>query len=147
MAIELAGDPSEEQCVDFSLALLKRKGEEWVYEREWRALSQIRHLEQVSVGGKVLYFTPPRPELVKEVILGWRFPSENVAGVKQICSRNFPTARLLRAVPHDTEFKMAINELEAEDLNASPTAWAIPPQDFGLSGVDSSVSPGSTPDS
>lgn len=130
LAIELAGNPSEEQRLDFSRALIKRKSRDWAYEHEWRALSQLNHLEKVILEGKALYFARLRPDLVKEVILGWRFPDEQVAELKQICSQNFPTAQLLKAIPHESEFAMAICDLRREELNAFPSAWAIPPQDL-----------------
>jgi hypothetical protein len=130
MAIELTGSPDEGPRFDFSLALLRRKGEDWAYEHEWRALSQLKHLEQVTIGGKTLYFAPLKPELIKEVILGWRFPSEFIADIKRICTENFPTAQLLKAAPHETEFKMAIGNFQDEELNAASSALTIPPQDF-----------------
>jgi hypothetical protein len=96
-------------------ALVKAKGEDWKYEREWRALGQLDRLEQIQREGKVQYFAKMQPKFVKEILLGWRFPEGDMAEIITLHKQWLPQARLLKASLHDSEYRMIISDLQSSD--------------------------------
>ena len=94
-----------------SLELVRTKSKHWAYEEEWRALSPLEKLQQEARGGRTLYFATIRPEIVKEIILGLRFPEQHMAEIRALCKGKFPQAQLLQASLHESYFALVMKQL------------------------------------
>ena len=110
MKLSLPEDPRSSEENAYRLA--KTKSEYWAYEKEWRAISMLEKLGQEVRDGKVLYFATIQPEIVKEIILGLRFPNRQLAETKALCKSKFPQARLLQAALHENEFGLVMKQVE-----------------------------------
>lgn len=113
VAIDLAWNPTDQRCLDMVSALVKAKSEHWKYEQEWRAIARLDKLERALQGTITRYFTQIRPELIKEIVLGLRFPEEKIAEIITLHKKQFPQARLLKTSIHDNEYALIVRDLES----------------------------------
>ena len=78
--VSLELEPGDRFLEDVLVKLVKSKCRDWAYEREWRAISELKKVEKQSRDGKTCYLASIGTEVVKEIILGLRFPEQHLGG-------------------------------------------------------------------
>ena len=91
--------------------LVKSKGQDWAYEREWRAISELTKTEKQLREGKTQYFISIAPEIVKTIILGFRFPEQYLGVILALHRHKYPQSRLVRAALHEDQFTLVLKEV------------------------------------
>ena len=84
------------------------KSRHWQYEGEMRALLQLEGLERRLIGEGVLgYFLSLPPDLIEEVILGYRASSATEDAIRQAMAiHGIAENKLLRTQPHVSKFDL-----------------------------------------
>jgi len=99
-------EPGSRLESEFAEKVLLTKQECWSYEQEWRSLYPLDWCEKRSHGGQMIYFTRIPQEIVKVVVLGCRASVELADSVKEARKRNGISFVLLKAEPHESEFRL-----------------------------------------
>lgn len=89
------------------------KSRHWQYEGEMRALLQLDGLERRLIGNGVLaYFLSFPPELIEEVIIGYRASSATEGALRQAMTiQGIPEDKLLRTQPHPSNFDLTFEHV------------------------------------
>ena len=108
--IDMGVDPYNDNFLAKLIALTKVKSNHWTYEREWRAISELKILEKRVIETRTHYFAKIPSELIKEVIVGLRYPAEELEALQAAQQKSIPQAKLLKACLHDTEYELVIHD-------------------------------------
>jgi len=102
--IELTGDD-----------VLLTKSSQWAYENEWRILRPLQEADEVIEASpqSIHLFSFP-PEMVREVILGYRISDELRSKITQVVKgdEKYHDVQVLQAKPDEQEFKVSFELVE-----------------------------------
>jgi hypothetical protein len=108
--VNLGWGESDRSYQEMLVKLVKSKSQDWAYEREWRAISELKKAEKQMRDGKTQYFVSIGPEIVKTIILGLRFPERYLGTIQALCRHKYPQSRLLQAALHENQFTLVMKE-------------------------------------
>ncbi len=91
--------------------VLCTKNSAWDYEREWRSLFELGECHQTKVDGRTLYFSDIPPDLIVQVVLGYRCPADVQNQVLEAKRARSLSLSVWRAFLHPAEFKVEYEPL------------------------------------
>jgi hypothetical protein len=105
---------NDESYLEMMTKLVKSKSQDWAYEKEWRAVSQLEKAERQLRDGKPCYLVSIETEVIKEIILGLRFPERNLGVVRALCRHRYPRAHLLQATRDENRFGLVMKDVSLD---------------------------------
>ena len=107
-------NPGDEGYDTMADTFVLTKSHHWQYEGEMRALLQLDGLERRLIGDGVLgYFLSFPPDLIEEVIIGYRASSATEDAIRQAMTiHGIPEDKLLRTQPHLSKFDLKFEPVE-----------------------------------
>lgn len=89
--------------------LVLRKSADWSYEEELRLIMHPNHaVERKQVNGEPVFLFEFPPEILREVIFGFRMARELRQTVADVVASRYRLAELYEAVPHPTEYRLDV---------------------------------------